>query len=90
VFVRILISGGVVFLVLIAVKNGWLLRESGLVGSCTVYATASTGAQQEKCQSGRLDGRPSLAGKGCLLQSTYGEIQYWLCPAPVASSPAGV
>jgi hypothetical protein len=87
---RILISGSVVFLVLVAVKNGWVLRESGLTGSCSVYATESTGVQQEKCTSGRLDGRPSLADKGCLLQSTTGKTQFWLCPAPIASSRAGV
>jgi hypothetical protein len=87
---RILISGGLVFLALLAVKNGWVLRQSGLIGSCAVYATATTGAQQEKCISGRLDGRPTLAGKGCTLQSTFGKTQYWLCPAPVQSSPGGV
>jgi hypothetical protein len=85
-----LISGGIVFLVLVAVKNGWIMRESGLWGSCSVYATATTGAQQEKCTSGRLDGRPSLAGKGCLLQWTIGKSQYWLCPTRVTSSAAGV
>ena len=84
---RVLISGGVVFLALVAVKNGWILRESGLVGSCSVYATATTGVKQEKCVPGRLDGRPSLAGRGCRLQSTFGKTQYWLCPAPGASSP---
>jgi hypothetical protein len=86
---RILISGAVVFLALVAVKNGWVLRGSGLVGSCSVSATASTGVQQQKCVKGRF-GRPSLSGKGCLLQSTFGDAQYWLCPAPVASSPGGV
>ena len=87
---RILISGGVVLIALFAVKNGWVLHESGLTGTCAVYATSTTGAQEEKCLSGRLDGRPSLSGKGCLLQSTFGKAQYWLCPAPIDSSPAGV
>jgi len=86
--VRVLIGGGVIFLALIAAKNGWILRESGLVGSCSVYATASTGVRQERCIPGRLNGRPSLAGKGCLPQSTFGETQYWLCPAPGGFSRA--
>lgn len=87
---RILIAGGVVLLALFAVKNGWVLRESGLTGTCAVYSTANTGAQEEKCLSGRLDGRPSLSGKGCVIQATYGKAQYWLCPAPLASSPGGI
>jgi hypothetical protein len=90
VLARILISGGVVFLAMVVVKNGWVLRESGLIGTCSVYATARTGAQQEKCISGRLDGRPSLAGKGCTVQMTAGKMQYWLCPAPLNSAPGGV
>ena len=87
---RILIGGGVVFLALVAVKDGWVMRESGLWGSCSIYATSSTGVQQEKCLPGRLDGQPSLAGRGCKLQLTVGKAQYWLCPAPVGSVRAGV
>jgi hypothetical protein len=85
-----LICGTVVLLVMVAIKNGWVLRESGMVGSCRTYASLAGGEQQERCVPGSLDGQPNLTGKGCVVQSTIGRAQIWLCPAPVASAAGGV
>jgi hypothetical protein len=88
--VRVVIGGVLVLAVMIAVQNGWILRRTGLTGSCVVYATASSGAQQEKCSPGRLDGRPDLSNKGCVSDGLRATAEFWSCPAPLQSSPAGV
>jgi hypothetical protein len=90
VILRILLAGALVLAVLIAVKNGWVLRETGMLGSCSVYSTATDGAQEERCFAGTLDGRPDLSGKGCQSEETSGRLEYWFCPAPIADSPGGL
>ena len=87
---RILMCGVLVLVAMVAVKNGWVLRRSGLIGSCIVQADLAGGVQQEACRAGTLDGNPDLSGKGCTRQSSVGPVAYWLCPAPIQSSPAGV
>ena len=87
---RIVVVGVLVIGALAAAKNGWVLRRTGLLGSCAVYATAASGSQWELCHAGSLDGRPDLAGQGCSAQAPSGRLQYWNCPTPVASAPAGV
>jgi hypothetical protein len=90
VLVKIVVVGVVVILALGALKNGWILRRTGLIGSCSVYSTAPSGSQLELCMAGRLDGRPNLSGQGCTAQSVTGRDQYWSCPTPLASQPSGV
>ena len=87
---RVIIGGLLVFALMLAVKQGWILRETGLTGSCSVYATLPGGAQQEKCTKGRLDGLPDLSGRGCTSDGPDGSIEYWECPVQLQSSPAGV
>jgi hypothetical protein len=79
-----------VLVAMLAVKNGWVLRRAGLIGSCVVHANLAGGLQQEACKAGTLDGNPDLSGKGCTVQSRSGSVEYWVCPAPIRSSPAGV
>jgi hypothetical protein len=88
--VRVVIGGLVVLAIMLAVHNGWVLRRTGLTGSCAVYASAPSGAQQEKCMAGRLDGQPDLSNKGCTSDGPHGSVEFWSCPAPLQSSPAGV
>ena len=76
-------------MVMIAVKDGWVLRRTGLIGSCAVYANSPDGSQQERCRAGSLDGHPDLSGKGCTKNGVIAGYQYWLCPAAVASKPGG-
>ncbi len=86
---RILIVGALVLVVMLAVRNGWVLRRTGLTGSCTVYARIPDGPQQEKCTSGAIGGRPNLTGKGCSSKGLVGMYEVWLCPAPLVTQPAG-
>ncbi len=87
---RIVIAGLVVLLALVAVRDGWLLRRTGLLGSCSVYATAPNGVQWEICKAGSLDGPPDLSGQGCSVAASSGKFAYWTCPAPIVSAPTGV
>jgi hypothetical protein len=87
---RVIIGGLLVFALMLAVKQGWILRETGLTGSCSVYASLPGGAQQEKCTKGKFDGLPDLSNKGCTSNGPDGSIEYWECPVQLQSSPAGV
>jgi hypothetical protein len=82
---------GVICLVAVLVaKSGWALHRSGLLGSCTVYAHGSDGSEMEECRAGKLDGLPDLSGKGCTLQTFGKTVEWWSCPVPIGSAPAGI
>ena len=85
-----MIAGMIVLLAFVVVKSHWALRESGMLGSCAVFAPMSDGGELEKCTSGRLDGLPDLTGKGCTAQTIAGSVEFWSCPAPIGSAPAGI
>jgi hypothetical protein len=87
---RIVITGMLIFLGMVVVKNGWLLRTIGVTGSCAAYGHSAAGTQWKLCKPGALTGRPDLAGKGCTSGGLSGSDEYWLCPAPIALTPAGV
>lgn len=82
VLVAILIAAA-----LAAVKDGRVLRDTGLTGWCRVYANAADGTQWEICKAGRLEGLPDLSGRGCLRAGVAVRVEYWQCPAPLVSSP---
>jgi hypothetical protein len=87
---KLVYIGVICLLAVLAVKSGWALHHSGLLGSCTVYAQATDGSQLEECRSGRLDGLPDLSGKGCTAQTFGRTVEYWACPAAIGSAPAGI
>ena len=87
---KVVLAGLLIVLAMVAVKNGWVLRRSGLIGSCTVYANAAGGAQWEICGAGLLEGRPDLSRNGCTGDGFRGRFEYWYCPAGLESLPAGV
>jgi hypothetical protein len=86
---RILTAAALVFVVMLAIKDGRTFRVAGLTGSCTVVQTAADGSQLETCRPGRLEGRPNLSDHGCTPAGTSGAKEYWRCPAPVAASDVG-
>jgi hypothetical protein len=79
-FVKLLLVGVAIFAVMVAVKDGRVLRATGLTGSCTVVSTAPNGIQVEACKKGKLHGAPDLAGKGCTSTGTLNGEIYWRCP----------
>jgi hypothetical protein len=84
---RIVLVAIVIVAALAAVKDGRVLRDAGLTGSCKVYANAADGTQWEMCEAGRLEGMPDLSGRGCHSAGVRGGAEYWQCPAPLVSGP---
>jgi hypothetical protein len=86
---RIVAVAAVIFAVMVAIKDGRVLRDTGLTGSCSVVQTAADGTQLESCRPGKLAGRPDLSRDGCTRAGISGTFEYWRCPASVVSSQAG-
>jgi hypothetical protein len=90
---RILLVGSLALALMIAIKDGRLLRNAGLLGSCrTTTAPAavqrsSGDAQWLACTSGKLDGRPNPSQTGCTSRVVIGRTEYWACPSDVGTSP---
>jgi hypothetical protein len=84
---RICAVGAMIFAVMVAIKDGRVLRATGLTGSCAIVQTASDGTQVEACRPGKLQGRPDLTRDSCKDAGQSGSVDYWRCPAAVASGP---
>jgi hypothetical protein len=85
---RIAAAAALIACLLVAAKNGHVLRNAGLKGSCAA-AVAPSRAEPgtwKLCKSGRLDGRPDLTRQGCTASRPSGNFQYWRCPAQIGSS----
>jgi hypothetical protein len=86
---RIVAAGVLVLALMVAVKDGRVLRETGLTGVCSTAQTFADGSQIEACRPGKLEGRPDLSRQGCTAAGLTGRYQYWRCPAGVVSGPSG-
>ena len=86
---RIVVAGTLVLALMIAVKDGRVLRETGLTGVCSTAQTLADGSQLEACRPGKLAGRPDLSRQGCTAAGVTATYQYWRCPAGIVSGPSG-
>jgi hypothetical protein len=77
---RIILVGVVAIGVMVAIKNGTILRGIGLLSSCEVVQ-APEGETEEwrACIEGKLDGRRDLSDI-CKPIGVRGELEYWRCP----------
>jgi hypothetical protein len=82
VFIGVVLAAGMGL-----IKDGRILRNAGLTGSCAVAQTLANGEQIEACSSGKLEGAPDLTRNGCTDAGLYAGLVYWRCPAPVVSAP---
>jgi hypothetical protein len=87
--IRILVAAAVVLALMLVVKDGRVMRDAGLTGSCASAKTYPDGSQLEACSAGKLAGRPSLSAQGCTSTGLAGTYEYWRCPAGVESGPNG-
>ncbi|HZS23405.1 MAG TPA: hypothetical protein VFA30_00335 [Gaiellaceae bacterium] len=78
---RIVAAGFCIFLVMLAVKDGRVLRTSGLTGSCTVVGTYTDSSELTTCLPGKLEGAPDLSHRGCQAVGFSGKVEQWRCPA---------
>jgi hypothetical protein len=85
---RVVFAGVLIFAVMLAVKDGRIMRETGLAGACTVAQTLADGSQVEACRAGKLAGRPDLRRQGCKEAGINGTYEYWRCPSSVVSDVA--
>ena len=86
---RIVATAAAILAVMVAIKDGRVLRDTGLTGSCSVVQTQSDGTQIESCIPGKLAGAPDLSRDSCTAAGSSGQVEYWHCPASVVSSEAG-
>ena len=86
---RVFIVAALALALMVAVKDGRLLRTTGLTGTCLVAQTNDDGTQLEACRAGKLQGQPDLSGNGCKDVGAEGPYEYWHCPAELGSQPAG-
>jgi hypothetical protein len=85
----IIVTACLIFALMVAVKDGRLLHVAGLTGSCAAVARLADGEVVEGCKPGRLEGRPDLTKRNCTTAGTRDNVEYWRCPADLASSQAG-
>jgi hypothetical protein len=79
--VRIVATGACIFLLMLVIKDGRLLRTTGLTGSCSVVQTLSDSSELVTCSAGKLEGRPDLSHRGCNTIGVSGKKDVWRCPA---------
>jgi len=76
--------------VLVVVKDHDVLHRAGLVGYCTTSPRpAGTSGSWRACEKGVIDGRPDLSRQSCSPRGQDGTVEFWRCPAKVASGPVG-
>jgi hypothetical protein len=84
---KIIVVGAVLIGVMAAIRDGRVLRDAGLLHSCSaVVVNGSPDPTLQSCSKGRLDGFPNLTGNSCRLTSASPTREIWRCAAPVVSS----
>jgi len=84
---RILIVGALAIGLMVAIRDGRVLRDAGLLSSCSpAVVNGKQDTTLQNCSKGRLDGFPDLTNKSCVLVSARPTRQFWRCEAPLVSS----
>jgi hypothetical protein len=84
---KIIVVGALVIGVMVAVKDGRILRDAGLLSSCSpVMINGQSDPTLLSCTKGRLDGWPDETDNSCNLIAVHPTREYWRCAAPVVSS----
>jgi len=87
--IRIVAVGACIFVLMLVIKDGRVLRTTGLTGSCTVMQTYSDSSELTSCSAGKLEGRPDLSHRGCRSLGLVGKNEDWRCPAGFDISDLG-
>ncbi len=84
---KIFIVGALAIGLMVAIRDGRVLRDAGLLHTCNrVTLNGKVQPTLMSCSKGRLDGFPDLTKKSCRLLSTQRQVEYWRCVEPVVSS----
>jgi hypothetical protein len=77
----IVVVGICILAVMLAIKDGRILRVAGLTGHCAIVETYADTSELVGCRPGKLEGRPDLSHRGCSAIETAGKVEYWRCPS---------
>jgi hypothetical protein len=80
VLLRVVVVASLIVGLMVALKDGRLLRTTGLTGTCHVIQTVSDGSEIASCSPGKLEGAPDLSHRGCRQAGPNGSAQFWRCP----------
>jgi hypothetical protein len=84
----VLIAVCVILAVMALIKDGRILRHTGLAGSCAAVAAPSgQSGYWARCSDGSLEGWPDLGPQSCTTVYRAGGNEYWRCQAPLWGSP---
>ena len=84
----VLIGAVLIFVLMVAIKDGRFLHQAGLTGGCrAVAAPAGQTGHWQACDPGSLQGAPDLTRQGCKSVGLVGKTEYWRCPAPIQGGP---
>jgi hypothetical protein len=85
---RVFVLALAVFSLMVAIKDGGLLREAGLLGSCSaVTSPPGSSGYWQACRPGKLEGRPDLSRRSCQRHGIARGIEIWRCPAEIGTGP---
>jgi hypothetical protein len=79
--IRIVAAGACIFVLMLLIKDGRVLRITGLTGSCTVVQAFQDSSELASCRAGKLEGRPDLSHRGCRSTGIVGKNEFWRCPS---------
>jgi len=80
----VLLAAILIVALMVAIKDGRLLREAGLTGGCRAVATPKgQDGDWLACDPGKLQGAPDLSRQSCKSVSFLGKTEYWRCPAGI-------
>jgi hypothetical protein len=83
----ILVGALLIVALMLAVKDGRVLRATGMTGIChAVSAPRGEDGAWQACEPGKLEGAPDLTRQGCKSHQLVGKTEYWRCPAAIKSS----
>src|SRR5262249_37442726 len=84
---KIVIVGALAIALMAAIRDGRVLRDSGLLSSCrSVVVDGKIDPTMQQCTKGRLDGFPDLTNKSCQPVTQSSSRDLWRCEAPLVSS----
>jgi hypothetical protein len=87
--IRIVAAGACIFVLMLVIKDGRVLRTTGLTGSCSVVQAFQDSSELTVCKAGKLEGRPDLSHRGCQSVGIVGANEDWRCPAGFDISDLG-
>jgi hypothetical protein len=78
---QIVAVGICIFALMLVIKDGRVLRKTGLTGSCAVVQSFPDSSAMVSCRGGKLEGRPNLSRRGCTSAEITRRVEYWRCLA---------